>query len=202
MSFPDCAIECMLMHADLKTLVTCAYVSRQFADIARFVLGVRSVEHYGDYEDTGFTDDHILITKITGTLKLNSEHAWFPRLRSVGTVKAVNKNILSTRFDALTTVGGDLYLNECGSLVNVNGFSAQTTVGGRLDLYGCKSLVNVDGFNALTTIGGDLDFNGCRSLVNVDGFNALTTIGGGLDINACRSLDAIYITQLRARFGV
>ena len=98
------------------------------------------------------------------------------------------------------TVGGDLYLVDCASLVSLpDGLSVAghlnlcdctslvslpdgLTVGGNLILYRCTSLVHLP--NGLR-VGEDLYLGGCASLVSLPD---RLTVGGYLDLSGCASL--------------
>jgi len=80
----------------------------------------------------------------------------------------------------LTTVGGDLIINNNDSLTDLDGLESLTTVGWILYINDNYSLTNLDGLANLTTVDGDLyiDSNDilCQGLV--DDFIANVTVGG------------------------
>lgn len=79
-------------------------------------------------------------------------------------------------------VTGNVVVDECNRMTNVDSFSTLRTVGGNLFIQSNGELENVDGFSSLTLVLGDLHING-NGMTNVDGFSSLTSVGGYLFIN-------------------
>ncbi|MEZ4850899.1 MAG: T9SS type A sorting domain-containing protein [Bacteroidia bacterium] len=101
----------------------------------------------------------------------------------------INQNTILTSLSGLsgiTSVGNVLTLYDNPVLPDVNGLSGLTSVGGvsSVGLMMARNhvLSDLDGFSNLASITGSLTINDCDALENLEGFNSLDTIGGRLVI--------------------
>ena len=82
----------------------------------------------------------------------------------------------------LTFVGGELRISAF-SLSNFSGFDALTTVTGNLTIENVDTATELMGFDQLTQVDGILRFNTSQTATRLSGFNGLTSVGG-LDLGA------------------
>ena len=75
----------------------------------------------------------------------------------------------------ISSVIGDVYIQNT-ALTNVDGLATLTTVDGDLVIQNNGALTNVDGLATLTTVDGDLVIQN-NALTNIDGLAGLTSVG-------------------------
>ncbi len=98
------------------------------------------------------------------------------------------------RLSALTSVGGDLWIEDNFSLTNLDGLSGVTSVGGDLWIDFNTFLTNLDGLSGVTSVEGDLRIEDNFSLTNLDGLRGVTSVEGDLRIwvnNELTNLDGL-----------
>jgi hypothetical protein len=83
-----------------------------------------------------------------------------------------------TDLDALTSVGGAVYLSHNDLLTSLLGLESLIFVGGDLNIKANASLLDLTGLDNLETINGSLNIEYNDSLKSLTGLNALTSIGG------------------------
>lgn len=83
---------------------------------------------------------------------------------------------LTLNFGALTTVRGNLTLNNAASLTNLDGFAKLTTVDGNVSIQEDDGLLQANGLAKLKTVGGQLQLQGDDLLTAID-LSALTDVG-------------------------
>jgi len=93
----------------------------------------------------------------------------------------------------LTSIVGQLWFVENGTLLNFNGLNNLESLGG-LQIGGFDRLKNVTGFENLTTIEGPLFVGFNDSIINLAGLNSLTHIG--LDVNIGLNPNLMDLTGL------
>jgi len=92
--------------------------------------------------------------------------------------KIMNLNGLSV----LTSLLGDLNIDECVLLSNLSGLDNITHIGGDLLISSNDSITNLTGLEGLTSIGGNLEITSNDALSDLTGLNNLTSIEGILYI--------------------
>ena len=83
----------------------------------------------------------------------------------------------------LTSIGGDLYIQNNAALTSLYGLQGLTSIGGGLYIngtFGNPVLTSLAGLDNITSIGGDLEISGCDVLTSLTGLDNLTSIMGGL----------------------
>jgi hypothetical protein len=91
----------------------------------------------------------------------------------------------------LTSIGGDLYIEDNSTLNSLVGLDNVTSVGGWLQIQYNDSLTSLTGLENVTSIGGTLTIGHNNVLTSLTGLDNVTSIGGGLSIlnnNALNSL--------------
>ncbi len=68
---------------------------------------------------------------------------------------------------------------------NLNGLNTLTSIGGNLTICGCDTLVTLTGLENLTTVAGDLRIDGNYAMTSITGLGNLTSIGGDYRIGCC-----------------
>ncbi len=92
-----------------------------------------------------------------------------------------------TGLSILTTVGGDLAIQDAAALVSLTGLENLTSVGGNVEIGdrlfgGNPALVSLTGLEGLASIGGDLIVLDNAALVSLTGLENLTSVGGNVKI--------------------
>lgn len=93
----------------------------------------------------------------------------------------------------ITSVGGDLQIDENNALTNLTGLNNITSVGGSLIIGkhitgyyayygGNSSLLNLTGLENVAFVGGDLEIGSNYLLTDITALNNITAIGGGVKI--------------------
>ena len=92
--------------------------------------------------------------------------------------------LTSIDLPCLTSVGGDLIIENNNALTSVDGLSSLTTVGGPLEILDCDALANID-MPALTSMGGDLTIydNYCLSQAEAEAFAASIDVGDEVSVS-------------------
>jgi len=85
---------------------------------------------------------------------------------------------------SVTSVGGDLFIQDNPVLTNLVGLGGITSVGEDLFIAGNPVLTNLDGLAGITSVGGAfLQIHDNAVLTNLDGLSGITSVGGNLQIN-------------------
>ncbi|MHC1777728.1 MAG: T9SS type A sorting domain-containing protein [Lentimicrobium sp.] len=82
---------------------------------------------------------------------------------------------------ALTSIGGNTYIEDDESLTSLNGLNNLAFIGGDLNLT-VGNLINFTGLEGLTYIGGNFEIRDDFVLINLTGLDNLASIGGYLSI--------------------
>jgi hypothetical protein len=98
----------------------------------------------------------------------------------------------------LTSIGGNLTINNNTVLTSLSGLSALTSIGGNLSISYNTALTS--GLSAVTSIGGNLDINNNAGLTSL-GLSAVTSIVGNLDINNNAALTSLGLSALTSIIG-
>ena len=115
-------------------------------------------------------------------------------LTSVAGNLGIEDNDMLLNVDGLsgiTSVAGDLYIGANDQFTNINGLSGLTSVTGNLTIESNDMLTNVDGLSGLTSVGEDLYILFNNLLTNLDGLSGLTSVGGDLLISSNSLLDEV-----------
>ncbi len=151
--------------------------------------------YYGDIELKSQFDVNEFgannFTNISGSLHINSyfgnEETIITDLSPLNSIKTVGNHFTVFGYDILNfdginieSVGGNIFINYCTSLTNIDGLSSITSVLGGLELSSNPLIVNVDGLNNINSLGGDLIFSSNDNLSNIEGLNNLQHVGGKL----------------------
>lgn len=103
----------------------------------------------------------------------------------------------------ITSIGGNLIINNCDQLTHINGLSSLLTVGGNLEIKLNDNLLDIDGLSALTSIGGFITLDGNPALNNLDGFSSLSSLTGGLSIwNNASIINVNGLSNLTSTSGI
>jgi hypothetical protein len=94
---------------------------------------------------------------------------------------------------ALTTVDGELWIQDNVSLTGLGGLSALTSIVGNALIQNNAVLTNVDGLSALTSVGAELTISNNAVLSDLDGLSALQwvqslSVFGNSTLANCRGL--------------
>lgn len=130
-------------------------------------------------------------------------------LTSIGGDLVIEENSALQSLDGLvnlTSVPGRLYISSNDALTNIDGLGNLTSVGSDLFLYQNSALINLDGLGSLIGIGGYLSVSSNNALTNIDGLASLTSVGSSLGIrfnSALKNLDGLTsITSLVSSLSV
>lgn len=129
-----------------------------------------------DYPNCTQIDGNLLISAF-GTTDITD----LSPLENITTVTGnlnINNNTLLTNLDGLsnlTNVGQALYINNT-ALTNLSGLGSITSIGGNFTITNNPYLTNLDGISSLTNIGGSFTIQNNPTLNNLDELNALTTV--------------------------
>ncbi len=93
----------------------------------------------------------------------------------------------------LVSVGSNLIIENNPELDSLNGLSEMTSVGGDLIIRQNDDLFNLEGLDNLTSLNGDLTIDDNFRLIYLDALNGMTSIGGNLTIrkNAVLTLEGL-----------
>ncbi len=106
-------------------------------------------------------------------------------LTSIGGDLWINNNDALTSLtglDNVNSIGGNVWISFSSALSSLTGLEGLTSIGGSLEIILCNALNSIAGLNALTTIGGKMEVTENNALTSLTGLNALTSIGGSLSI--------------------
>jgi hypothetical protein len=84
--------------------------------------------------------------------------------------------------ESITTVGGDLYIENIRALTDISGLRNLTSVGGDFVIRDNDDLKNLSGLENLASVGGDLKIYNNVALTSLSVLENLTSIGGELFI--------------------
>ncbi len=103
-----------------------------------------------------------------------------------------NNNITNLNgLSALTSIIGDLYIENNDNLVNLTGLDNITLIVGKLRLSQNIAMTSLDGLDNLTFIGGSLSIGDNWSLTNLLGLNSIVSIGGTVAISYNYALNTL-----------
>ena len=170
----------------------------------------------GDYEITDVMSGILIMgyTGITGNLVVNVTNPenlnFLNWLTSVGgNLEIQNNGSLANLngLNALTTVGGDLSIGNNTALRNLNGLNTLSSVGGLFAIYRNDILTNFDGLSALTSVGSSNPYGGLSiyenaELADMTGLNALTTVNGDFSVTDNPMLPECQADNLADRLGL
>ena len=120
------------------------------------------------------TVNHVL-NSLTGLENIQSE---IP-----GSV-SINGGIVFSSMEALdgiTSVGGNLMVKDCPSLVSLSGLDALTSVGGQLQITNNDALVSLVSLENVNSA-GDLLINANENLVSIEALAGMTSVDLGINI--------------------
>jgi len=133
---------------------------------------------------------------ITGTLEImqNSNMVAIDSLELLACLEGIDGDLLIGRgfmtelvylhgLEGLTSVGGNVVIDNNDKLAGLDGLSGLASIGGDLVLYDNDELGQIDGLTVLTSIGGSLDIRDSDMLTDVGGLESVETIAGDLDIS-------------------
>ncbi len=120
------------------------------------------------------------------------------QLTSIGGQLVIQNNTALanlTGLGALTTVGGNLYVRNNSGLTSLLGLNALASVGATVQINNNSALTSLAGLNALGTItgagGSGMEIKNNNVLASVAALGSLTSIGGRLDIQSCPLLTSL-----------
>jgi len=85
--------------------------------------------------------------------------------------------------EGLTSVGGDLVIDNNDKLAGLNGLDGLTAIGGDLVLYDNDELGQIDALAQLRTVGGSLDIRDSDMLTDISGLESVESVAEDLDIS-------------------
>ncbi len=88
----------------------------------------------------------------------------------------------------LNSIGGDLIIQHCGTLENIDGLENINQIEGQLIIQNNNALSNLDGLSGLTSINDNLIIANMPNLKNIDGLTNLQSIQGNLNIEMNQDL--------------
>ncbi|WP_196886248.1 T9SS type A sorting domain-containing protein [Aureivirga sp. CE67] len=158
-------------------------------DIDQFIIDYPNcTEISGDLNIISFDAENLSglenITSVANSLNIqnlfNIENFNDLNIQTVG--ELVIKNISLTNLEGLniTTVSGDVTVENNNYLISFEGLNLLTSIGGNLIIENNDSILNFEGFDMLESIGGDFHFSFNEELYDTTGFDSLTTISGEL----------------------
>jgi len=175
----------LLSLALLLTLLLSATPARaQLVDCTRPVVPILGQDYVDDFD----------CTTISGTLFIRGNDftnlAGLSELTSVGgDVSIEDSPALASLagLENLTTIGGSFEIGSVGiggndALVTLVGLDGLTSVGGNLSIFDNLGLVSLTGLEGLTSLGGSLFIGGNDALLTLKGLDGLTAIPGDLKI--------------------
>ena len=86
-------------------------------------------------------------------------------------------------FSSLTTLGGNLVIEDLDNLNDVSGFAALETVGGNVLIAGNSALTTITGLQSIQKVLGILQISSNEKLTSLNTFNVLDSIGRDLFIS-------------------
>ncbi len=123
-------------------------------------------------------------SEITGSLDIRGDDITdltaLSSLTSVGGNLNIQENPNLTHLgglENLSTVGYNLHISDNPQLTNVNGLSNLSTVGSSFFIWTNKELTDVDGLSNLSSVGDDFRIGYNSKLTHVDGLSNLSTVG-------------------------
>lgn len=96
-----------------------------------------------------------------------------------------------TGLSGLTTINGNVTINNNPSLLHFNGLENLTNIVGSLSITSNSSLINLLGLDDLHTIGQSLNISGNSSLENLAGLTGLQSVGSFLQIGGNPMLQSL-----------
>jgi len=121
-----------------------------------------------------------------------------------GDVEINGDNITNlTGLSMVTSIGGDLRINDNDALTNLTGLDNLTSIGGELKIQANDTLTSLTGLDNLTSIGGVLAILWNDTLTTLTALENLTSIGGLAiwNSNALTSLAGLEgLTSIGGRF--
>ena len=86
-----------------------------------------------------------------------------------------------TNYPGCTEIEGGVEIGGWyNNVTNLNGLSVLNSIGGNLKLLACDSLISLEGLDNLISVGGDVEIIHVDSITNLSGLEGLTSIGGDL----------------------
>lgn len=154
--------------------------NHQLTDLA----GLERITSVGAMLDIDNNATLISINALSAVTSIGIGHLSYQSIR-------ISNNALLTRIsivNGLTSLPGEVMIENNASLTEVNGFSSLTQINGlraNLLITGNARLTNINGFAALTTIiggggGGVITISNNAALTNMNGFSSLNRINGGI----------------------
>ena len=110
----------------------------------------------------------------------------------------------------LTTIGGDLWINNSNSLTSLTGLDNVTFIGEHVVIYKNNTLTSLTGLEGLTSIGGELAIGiysgGNPALTSLTGLEGITSIGGAIYIRHNLTLTSLTglnnVTSIEGLLGI
>lgn len=129
------------------------------------------------------------ITTVTGNLTIYYTNVITDlnglNISSVGGNININQNAALTNLaglENLTSVGGDIYISYNSSLTNLEALESLAAVN-NIWIGASPGLTNLSGLESLTSVSGDIEIGGNAALTNLVGLQNLTSVGGYLSIS-------------------
>jgi hypothetical protein len=98
-----------------------------------------------------------------------------------GDVTIYGENIKDlSGLNVLETIGGELFISECDSLISLNGLNNITTIGGTVFISFNRRFKDLTGLENLTSINGEIWIQNHDSLQSLNGLERLIAINGRL----------------------
>jgi hypothetical protein len=82
-----------------------------------------------------------------------------------------------TGLSQLTSVGGQLWINDNSALTTFQGLHNVTSVGSHLRVRYNSNVLSLAGLDKIATVGGELDISNNQKLQSMTGLNALASVG-------------------------
>ncbi len=103
----------------------------------------------------------------------------------LGNVRIIGEGITNLNgLSVLTSIGGDLRIQDNQDLTSLTGLNALTFIGGTFAISGNGALVSIIGINSLNIIKEDFYIVNNFALKSITGLNALTSIGRNFPISS------------------
>ncbi len=100
-----------------------------------------------------------------------------------GTVRIKGNDIINLYgLSSLSSINGNLYIEDCSNLITLSGLENLHTLNGTLNIQFDSILININGLNNLTSINGKLFISRNINLTSISALNSLTFIGSGIYI--------------------
>jgi len=107
------------------------------------------------------------------------------QITTIGGQLWINDNNALTSFQGLhnvTSVGSHLRIRYNSAVLDLNGLNSIKTVGGEMDISNNNGLEHLNGLDSVTSVGTNVIISNNAHLQDLEGLNRLTTIGGYLSI--------------------